>query len=502
MRSIGGWRFIARCVLFTACAAAIALAAWTRSARADIVDFSNFVANSNGAPGYAGPTFNAGMDTVTMTTAVNSEAGSIWYNGTSGPGGLPQQSITNFVANFTYTDGSNGGADGVAFVLQNSGTTALGGAGGSIGYQGIASSAADVFNIFSGQGGSTTVYSNASNFDATLFRPTGQVFLGTQNRPINVTLSYTSSNQTLVERMVDTVKNTTSFKVYTGINIPTDVGGNTAFVGFTGGTGGVNAIQSISNFSFTTGNAPPVPGPARFQPITLTGFTQQMVINNGGSTVTATMDGGIATTGNTWYERGVNSNVPQTGLPPAGLVPSISDPDHAFFMQDYGGNDAVLLDSDNGGPVTLVLSTPAKFGGVSFLTSSGNGAQTFTATLHFSDGSSTTLTGIASPDWFNVDTTPAGIVGYGRGALDGTFANVSTPNPRLYEEDVSLNGADANKLLSSIDLTYTGTATGHTAIFAISGAVPEPASGLALAAMATLSLLRRRRQRSEPPCEA
>src|SRR5262249_49375020 len=52
---------------------------------------------------------------------------------------------------------------------------------------------------------------------------------------------------------------TTSFKV----NIPSVVGGNTAFVGFTGGTGGSTATQEILTWTYssggTTGTGPKTP---------------------------------------------------------------------------------------------------------------------------------------------------------------------------------------------------------------------------------------------------
>ena len=51
-----------------------------------------------------------------------------------------QQDIVSFSTTFTYNLASSGSgpADGVTFVIQNTGLTALGGGGGSLGYMGIA----------------------------------------------------------------------------------------------------------------------------------------------------------------------------------------------------------------------------------------------------------------------------------------------------------------------------------------------------------------------------
>jgi hypothetical protein len=54
----------------------------------------------------------------------------------------------------------------------------------------------------------------------------------------------------LTMTITDTVTNavyTTSFTV----NIPTAVGGNTAYVGFTGGTGGAASTQKVLTWSYT-----------------------------------------------------------------------------------------------------------------------------------------------------------------------------------------------------------------------------------------------------------
>jgi hypothetical protein len=53
--------------------------------------------------------------------------------------------------------------------------------------------------------------------------------------------------------MTDTVTGTFLSQRYT-VNIPSIVGGSTAYFGFTGGTGGSSSTQTVLNWSYTPGN--------------------------------------------------------------------------------------------------------------------------------------------------------------------------------------------------------------------------------------------------------
>lgn len=423
-------------------------------------------------------------DVLTLTTPANSEASSYWFT--------TPQNVTNFVASFTYTDVSGGGADGIVFGLQNMGTNALGGGGGALGFGGITTGAGDAFNIYGGNSGSGTQY-NTSFTGGPALTPTTPTVDITSKNPINVTLSYRQADNAMVETLHDTVTNATLTKVYRNIDISAAVGGNTALIGFTGGTGGVNAQQTITNFNFTTGAAPATPV-AAFQPIAATGYNQNMVVSVAGGTagVTATIDGGTAKTGNTFYERGVNTGANNTGLPAAGTIfGSGSDANHVFTFQPYSGNNAVMLDTTS--PTgTLTLNTAKAYQALSFLVTDGNGSSTFTATIHFADGAPDEVhTGIAAPDWFG--NSPIAIDANGRETLAGVFGNASSGNPRIYQEDVTMG--DTSDPISSIDFAFGGSATSNsrTAIFGISGvATPEPGI-LGLISVGGLALLRRRR---------
>lgn len=188
--------------------------------------------NNNGTP----PTV-AG-DVLTVTDNGGNEARSAFYT--------TKVSVAEpFTARFVYTVGGNKAADGAAFVLQNVAATALGSAGGGLGYGGIANSGAVEFNIFGTvganyrAGGATGTYlaSAPVNFAA--------------GNPVLVQLAYDPTAQTLTGVMTDQTTSQTITYNWTA-NFQTALGATTGYVGFSGGTGGSTATQTFGGFQFTT----------------------------------------------------------------------------------------------------------------------------------------------------------------------------------------------------------------------------------------------------------
>ncbi len=247
-------------------------------------------------------------------------------------------------------------------------------------------------------------------------------------------------------------------------------------------------------------------------PIAVSGLNQDMVVEAGAvndptshylNAVTATMDAGTAKTGFTWYESGLAGGT-GGGLPASGVITSTADPTTRFQLGPYTGPNALLLDSGNTSG-TLTFKTPQEFSGLSFLTTTGSaffGTPIVSLTLHFADGS-TAVSGLSfvSPDWFT--SIPAAVSGNGR--IDpGTaaFDQVGSGNPRIFQENVTLPASVWAHPIASIDLSWNsgGSNNSETAIFAISGTVPEPASlgllGIGMAAVALGARHRAARRRA------
>jgi hypothetical protein len=168
------------------------------------------------------------------------------------------RNIQSFSNDFSFQL-TNPGADGIVFVIQNIGVTALGGGGGGLGYgsaipndpPGIGKSIAVKFDLFNNAGEGTNsigLYTNGASptFPATTLAGgidlhSGHVF--------NVHMTYNGS--TLTMTITDASAPANTFTVGWTVNIPSIVVGNSAYIGFTAATGGATAIQEITSWSYT-----------------------------------------------------------------------------------------------------------------------------------------------------------------------------------------------------------------------------------------------------------
>ncbi len=147
-------------------------------------------------------------------------------------------------------------ADGFTFTIQNNNATQVGQAGGGLGYAGIANSVAVKFDLYnnSGEGSNSTgvftgganPYTPASDLTSSgVDLHSGDIF--------NVHMTYDGTN--LVVTITDSTNSAKTFTLTKAINIPTTVGGNTAYIGFTAGTGGAGATQEIINWTYSSSAA-------------------------------------------------------------------------------------------------------------------------------------------------------------------------------------------------------------------------------------------------------
>jgi uncharacterized Zn-binding protein involved in type VI secretion len=185
--------------------------------------------------------------------------------------------VQQFQTSFTFQMTSPT-ADGIAFVLQAQGPTALGGDGGSLGYgpqtangpATLLNSAAIKFDLYnnSGEGkNSTGLYLNGviptlPSIDLTpsgINLHSGDVF--------SAALNYDGTTLTVI--LTDTVTKATATQTYT-VNLPSILGSSGGYAGFTGGTGGSAVTADILTWTYTLGSsAPPSTVPIVYNTTTL-----------------------------------------------------------------------------------------------------------------------------------------------------------------------------------------------------------------------------------------
>ena len=212
-------------------------------------------------------TFNAnasvtGAGNAQLTPAANTNRGSFFTT--------VQVPVNQFTTQFDFhTLGTAGSmADGMGFCIQRVGNTAIGAAGGQLGYQGILTSVFIKFDIYSNVS-TTQIYQNGADpVDAGSIdmRPAGVDMHSQHNFRVN--LAYNGT--TIVMSVKDLTTNAVFNQNFT-IDIPTVIGGGTAFVGFTGATGGAVANQEVLNWVYSSLAAPVVTSPptAGYNAITL-----------------------------------------------------------------------------------------------------------------------------------------------------------------------------------------------------------------------------------------
>ena len=487
-------QLLPRVPLVAAATAAVWLGAVSQTSRADLNGFTDFAPINESLEGTPSPspgsvTGNGYHDGGTRFK-VTAQSGSGPVTGQAVSGfSTTKQPVTNFQARFTYVATSDGTpADGFTFALQNDlrGTAALGGRAGDLGYSGtskitnsVASAGILYFPSSTGPRDVITEYINGENATGFVYFPR-DVNLRSGS-PIDVTVSYYGQSLTTSYRQLSTGRSFS--RTLANVNLPSELGGASAHVGFTGGTGGFTATQNVSNFSYRAANA-------AFAPIAVTGFSHDFIVEagatNAAAAVTATMDGGASKGNATFYQRGYDAARPSSGVPTQQSFTSANDPQHAFALASATGTNGLLLSSQSPAG-TLTLDTPAPFSALSFLTSTGGGSGGFNVNIKFVDGATETLSGVMSPDWFNNGC--AALLADGRVYDDG-FIDAVGQNPRLYQSDAFL--ANTSGLIQSLELSYAG-GTGHTVVFGVSGIpVPEPASPMAATLFGAWALRRRR----------
>ncbi|KFE98229.1 hypothetical protein IX39_17735 [Chryseobacterium formosense] len=213
-----------------------------------------------------------------------------------------------------------------------------------------------------------------------------------------------------------------------------------------------------------------------YQPLTVTGFNADVIANGVGPSLNSTTMSLDKDTDNFAYmskDFKVNSSATALtyGLPENGLITSAVTATSGLTYQlaSYSGNNSLRLPNAND-TGTLTLVTPTSTNNLYVLAVSGSGPSTGDITVNFSDGSFQVFTNINFQDWYG--GTSAAIQGIGRinratNALDAAGGT----NPRIYQIPLAISPVSYNRLITSVNIKKTSTATTVINVFAVSAQV-------------------------------
>jgi flagellar biosynthesis/type III secretory pathway chaperone len=203
------------------------------------VNYPTGFASAAGLSLVAGAQVSGGM--LDLTSVTDWEARAAWY--------ASPVNVQSFTTDFSFQE-TSASADGFTFTIQNDGAQALGHYGGGLGYEGIGSSVAVKFDLYSNAGegiDSTGFYTGGATPTVPALDMTSSGVNLHSGDILHAHITYNGTTLTLT--LTDTVTNA-SFTASTTINIPATVGGDTAYVGFTASTGGETSVQQILNWTF------------------------------------------------------------------------------------------------------------------------------------------------------------------------------------------------------------------------------------------------------------
>lgn len=215
-----------------------------------------------------------------------------------------------------------------------------------------------------------------------------------------------------------------------------------------------------------------------YQSLTVTGFNADVIANGVGPSLNSTTMSLDKDTDNFAYmsrDFKVNSSASALtyGLPENGLITSAVGTTSGLTYQlaTYSGNNSLRLPNAND-TGTLTLATPTAANNLYVLAVSGSGPSTGDITVNFQDGTTQVFAATNFQDWYG--GTSAAIQGIGRiNRASNTLDAAGGTNPRIYQIPLVISATNQSKLVTSVTVKKTSTATTVINVFAVSAQVAQ-----------------------------
>jgi hypothetical protein len=228
------------------------LESWTFTSGAPVAGgitaYSSGFTSASGLQLNGSSLLNTGANAIAITSGA-SQAGSFFYT--------TPVNVQAFTNSFSFQLPAPI-SDGITFVIEGNGPTSIGDAGGALGYSVLSSekhtftkSLAIKFDVYnnSGEGtDSTGAYQDGAAPIVPAVDMTSSGVLLNSGHVFNVTMTY---NGTTLSMTITDATTGKSFTHQWTVNIPTIVGGNTAYAGFTAGSGSGASTQEILKWTYT-----------------------------------------------------------------------------------------------------------------------------------------------------------------------------------------------------------------------------------------------------------
>ncbi|MCY0979029.1 T9SS type A sorting domain-containing protein [Chryseobacterium wangxinyae] len=207
-----------------------------------------------------------------------------------------------------------------------------------------------------------------------------------------------------------------------------------------------------------------------YYPVSVSGFTQDVIANgvgNANTSTTTSVDAVDFAYVAKDFQSTATSPVLSYGLPVTGqfMTVNTSTPGLTFQLAPYSGSNAIKLSVAND-VGTLTFATPTAAYNLYFLATGGSGDAVVGATVNFSDGTSQAFTNLAVSDWY--DKPNFAIQGIGRiNIVSNVLEDGAGINPRIYQIPLAITAANQTKTVQSVAFTKT-SGSGFVNIFGVS----------------------------------